>query len=126
MLDHMAALFLAFKGTSILFSTVAAQVYIPTNLWLGCPGGTSGKETSCQRSRRESSIPGLGISLGGAHGSPLQYPCLENPMDREAWWATVHRVAKSQTRPHDLACMHANLRLPKRKRMWEGQTRVLD
>ena len=44
------------------------------------------------------SIPGLGRSLGGGNGNPLQYSCLENPMDRGAWWATVHRVAKSQTR----------------------------
>ena len=43
-------------------------------------------------------IPGLGRSLGGGHGNPLQYSCLENPMGREAWWATVHKVAKSQTR----------------------------
>ena len=41
------------------------------------------------------SIPGLGGSPGGGHGNPLQYSCLENPMDRGAWWATVHRVAKS-------------------------------
>ena len=41
------------------------------------------------------SIPGLGRSPGGGHGHPLQYSCLENPMDREAWWATVHRVAES-------------------------------
>ena len=40
-------------------------------------------------------IPGLGRSPGGGHGSPLQYSCLENPMDRGAWWATAHRVAKS-------------------------------
>jgi len=39
-------------------------------------------------------IPGSGRSPGGGHGSPLQYSCLENPMDREAWLATVHRVAK--------------------------------
>ena len=43
-----------------------------------------------------SSIPGSGRSLGGCHGDPLQYPGLENLMDRGAWWATVHRVAKSQ------------------------------
>ena len=36
--------------------------------------------------------------LLGGHGNPLQYYCLENPMDRGAWWATVHGVAKSQTR----------------------------
>ena len=37
------------------------------------------------------SIPGLGRSPGGGHGNPLQYPCLENPTDRGAWWATIHR-----------------------------------
>ena len=42
-------------------------------------------------------ISGLGRSPGGGHGNPLQYSCLENPMDRGAWRATVHRVAKSQT-----------------------------
>ena len=36
------------------------------------------------------SIPGLGRSPGGGHGNPLQYSCLENPIDRGAWWATVH------------------------------------
>ena len=43
------------------------------------------------------SIPVLGRSPGGGHGNPLQYSCLENLMDRGAWWATVHGVAKSQT-----------------------------
>ena len=42
-------------------------------------------------------IPGLGRSPGGGHGNSLQYSSLENPMDRGDWWATVHRVAKSQT-----------------------------
>ena len=43
------------------------------------------------------SIPGLGRSPGGGHGNQLQYSCLENPIDRGAWWATVHRVAESGT-----------------------------
>ena len=43
------------------------------------------------------SVPGSGRSPGGEHGNPLQYSCLEDPMDRGAWWATVHRVAKSWT-----------------------------
>ena len=42
-------------------------------------------------------IPGLGRFLGGGSGNPLQYSCLENPMDRGAWQATVHEVAKSWT-----------------------------
>ena len=46
-------------------------------------------------------IPGLGGSPGGRHGSPLQYSCLENPMDRGAWRATGHGVAKSWTRLRD-------------------------
>ena len=45
----------------------------------------------------ESLIPGSGRSPGGGHGNPLQCSCLENPMDRGAWQATVHRVAKSLT-----------------------------
>ena len=44
----------------------------------------------------QNSIPGLGRSPGERHGNLLQYSCLENPMDREAWRATVHGVAKSQ------------------------------
>ena len=47
--------------------------------------------------RDSSSIPGSGGSPGGRHGNPFQYSCLENPIDREAWWATVHRVAQIQT-----------------------------
>ena len=42
-------------------------------------------------------ITGLGRSPGGGHGNPLQYSCLENPMDKGAWQATVHRVAKNGT-----------------------------
>ena len=48
--------------------------------------------------RDAGSIPGSGRSLGEGNGNPLQYSCLENPMDRGAWEATVHGVAKSWTR----------------------------
>ena len=48
--------------------------------------------------RDSSSVPGLGRSLGGGHGKPLQYSCLKSPMDRGAWQATVHGVTKSCTR----------------------------
>ena len=63
-------------------------------------GGTSGKEPACQcrRLRDVGSIPKSGRSPGGWHGYPLQYSCLENPMDRGAWRAIAHAVAKSQTR----------------------------
>ena len=46
-------------------------------------------------------IPGWGRSPGEGNGNPLQYPCLENLMDRGAWWAAVHGVAKSRTRLSD-------------------------
>ena len=52
------------------------------------------------------SIPGLGRSPGQANGNPLQYYCLENPMDREAWQATVHGVAKSWIRLSDFTFFH--------------------
>ena len=47
--------------------------------------------------RNLGSVPELGRFPGRGHGNPLQYSCLENPMDRGAWWATVHRAANSQT-----------------------------
>ena len=51
-------------------------------------------------------IPGSGRFLGEGNGNPLQYSCLENSMDREAWWVTVHGVSKSQTRPKQLSVHH--------------------
>ena len=54
------------------------------------------------------SIPGLERSPRGGHGNPPQYSCLENPMDRGAWWATVHGVAKSRAQLKGLS-MHAIL-----------------
>ena len=67
---------------------------------LGFPGGSLGKESTCNAEDAGdlSSFPGLGRTAGGGHGNPLQYSCLENPMNREAWRATVHGVTKSQTR----------------------------
>ena len=52
------------------------------------------------------SIPGSGRSLEGGTGNPHQYSCLENLMDRGAWWATVHRVEESDTTKSNLACKH--------------------
>ena len=60
--------------------------------------------------RDMSSIPDLGRSLGGGHGNPFRYSCLENPMERGAWKATVHKVTKSWTKLKRLS-MHAALYL---------------
>ena len=71
--------------------------------WVGFPGGPSGKEPDCQcrRHKRCRFNPWVG-KIPWRRAS-----CLENPMDRGARWATVQRVAKSQTRRSDLACIHA-------------------
>ena len=53
---------------------------------------------SAEDVRDKGSIPGSGKSPGGGHGNPLQYFCLENPMDGGAWWAIVHGVTESWTR----------------------------
>ena len=63
---------------------------------MGFPGGSDGKESSCNAGD-PGSIPGSGRSPGEGNGNPLQYSYLENPKDRGAWWAIVHRVIKSQT-----------------------------
>ena len=58
------------------------------------PGSSAGKESACSAGDL-GSTPGLGRSPGEANGYPLQYSCLENFMDRGAWWATVHEITKS-------------------------------
>ena len=69
-------------------------------------GGTSGlkknKKPSANAGDLRDVVRSLGQegALGGGYGNPLQYSCLENPMDRAAWWATVHTVAKSQSLRH--------------------------
>ena len=60
-------------------------------------GSSDGKESACNAEGLYP-IPGWGRSPGEGNGNPLQYSCLENPMDRGAWWATVHGVPKNQTR----------------------------
>ena len=60
----------------------------------GFPGGSEVKASAYDEGNL-GSIPGSGRSPGEGNGNPFQYSCLENPMDRGAWWATVHGVAKS-------------------------------
>ena len=63
---------------------------------MGFPGGLGGKDSSCNAGDL-GLIPGSGRSLGAGHDNPLQYSCLENPMERGIWWATVHGVTNSRT-----------------------------
>ena len=80
------------------------------------PCGARGKESPANAGDRRdtSSIPGSGRSPAGGHGNPLQYSCLENPMDNGTWRATVSRVAKSQTWLKWL-CTHAYVGVLERK-----------
>ena len=74
-------------------------------MWEGFPGGTSGKEPTCQcrRHKRWGFNPWVGKIPWRGHGNPLQYSYLENPHDRGAWQAMVHRVAKNWTQLKQLS-----------------------
>ena len=87
------------QGVTVLprWETVDSQLLCQRR---GFPGGSDSKEYT-SNVRDWGSIPGSGRSPGEGHGNPLQYSCLENPKDREAWWARVHRVTKSWTRLSD-------------------------
>ena len=83
-----------------------------------CNAGTTGDTGS---------IPGLGRPPGRGNGNPLQYSCLENPMDRGAWQATVHRVTKSQTWLKwlsTLAHTHAHMHTPRKTISWNCQLKA--
>ena len=76
--------------------------------WVGFPGGSAVKNPPAMSGNigDAGSIPGSRRSPGTGHENPLQYSCLENPMDRGTW-ATVHKITKSQTRLKQLS-MHAH------------------
>ena len=75
--------------------TVSVQSGDPSSVLLGFPGGSDGKESTCNAGD-PGLIPGLGRSPGEGNGYPFQYSCLGIPMDREAWRATVQGIAESQ------------------------------
>ena len=89
------------KVDSTVFS-IKWKILIPINIsklciYMGSPGGSSGKEfaTNAGDVRDIGLIPGSGRSPGGEDDNPLKHACLENPMDRGTWRATVHRVNMS-------------------------------
>ena len=79
-------------------------VNVTSVIMLAFQGGISGKESTHNAGDLDS-ISGLGRSPGGRHGNPLQYSCLDNPMDGGAWWATVHGVTELDTTEGILAYM---------------------
>ena len=82
--------------SDLIWHMAEALSGVYTDLPMDFPGGSDGK-ASAYNTGDLGSIPGLGRSPGEGNGNPLQYSCLENPMDGGAWWATVHGVAKSWT-----------------------------
>ena len=90
-----------------LYIYIASSVCVCVCVY-GLPWWLSGKESACDAgvTGGTGSTAGSGRSTGGGHGNPLQYFCLENPMDRAAWRATVHVVSKSQTQLNQLSTQH--------------------
>ena len=80
------------------FHWVTVSVQDVENFWKWTVVMGSDGKASDRIAGDQGLIPGSGRSPGEGNGNPLQHSCLENPMDRGAWWATVHGVAKSQTR----------------------------
>ena len=88
-----------FRGNAFSFSPLRIVFAVGLS-YMDFPGSSEVKASACTVGD-VGTISGLGRSLGEGNGNPLQYSCLENPMDGGAWWAPVHGVAKSQTRLSD-------------------------
>ena len=99
MLGFLHRCSISFPVDGVILWAIMRSFYISLAL-TSFPGGSEGKASACNAGDL-GSIPGSGRSPGGGNGNPLQYSCRENPMDRGAWWATVHRIPKSWTRLRD-------------------------
>ena len=100
---------LTFCDPQGLYSPPGSSVHKHLFVYIyGFPDGASGKEPICQcrRYKRLGLIPESGRSPRGENGNPLQYSCLENPMDREAWQITVRSVTERQAKLDNLACIN--------------------
>ena len=89
-----------YRTHSMLHQLLNCRAGIQTQVCMSFSGGSDSKESACNAGV-SGLILGLGRSPGEGNGNPLQYFCLENPMDRGAWRATVHGVIKSQTQLND-------------------------
>ena len=92
----------SFLSNSMLVKHIS-EIKVPNHFNFMLPCGSDGKESACN-AEDPGSLSELGRSPGEGHGNPLQYSSLENPMDRGAWQATVHGVAKSQTWLSERSC----------------------
>ena len=88
------------KGYPLQYSSL--ENFMDYTVHVGFSCGSEVKVSACN-AEDQGSIPGLGRSPGEGNGNPLQYSCLENPMNGGAWWATVHRVAESRLHFHFLS-----------------------
>ena len=101
----------ACRGTfGCRMKVVRYRVSLHEGTWdyIGLPGGSDGKAPACNAGDL-GLIPGWGRSSGERNGNPLQYSCLESPMDGGAWRAAVHRVAKSWTQLSDFTLLYFNV-----------------
>ena len=111
---------------------VLAYAFLPSRFFnfapcsWGFPGGSVLKRPldSAEDARDSGLIPGLRRSPGGGDGNPLRYSCLKNFMDRGSWWATVHRVTKSQTWLKQLSMPTHTVKDIKYRREWKTGHRV--
>ena len=94
------------QGVLVIKTHLLMQETWKTRVWYLCfPGSSDGKESACNAGDL-GSVPGLGRSLVEGNGNPLQNSCLENSLDRGAWWATFHGLTKSQMT--GCTCMHCS------------------
>ena len=84
------------QNVSLIWDFTFSSSHIQKNREVGEMNGSDGKESACRAGDLDSG-PGLGRFLGEGNGNSLQYSCLKNPIDRGAWWATVHGVSESHT-----------------------------
>ena len=100
--DHSSFVFIA-KGCREpkcpLVCQWTKQIWHSQSMEIPCG---SDSEESARNAGDLGSVPGLGRSPGEGNGYPLQYSCLENPMDRGVWWVTIHGISESQTQLSDL------------------------